>query len=141
MGEEVAAGLPSGRGDSAAIPARRPRRSRERGAVTAEAAVVLPVLVAFALGLVWLLAVAVAQVRVVDGAREAARVAARGDSDAEAKAQARRVAGGGADVDVTRGEQRVAVTVRVDVDGPGGLFGALPGVTVESRAMAVEEPG
>ena len=51
----------------------------ERGAVTAEAALVLPVLVATTLGLVWLLALAVGQVRVVDAARETARAAARGD--------------------------------------------------------------
>ncbi|CAA9366007.1 MAG: hypothetical protein AVDCRST_MAG34-2868 [uncultured Nocardioidaceae bacterium] len=108
--------------------------------MTAEAAAVLPVLVAFALGLVWLLGVAVAQVRVVDGAREAARVAARGDGDVLASAQARRVAGDGADVDIARGDQRVVVTVSVDVDGPGGLFGALPGVQVRSRAEAVVEP-
>ncbi len=108
--------------------------------MTAEAAVILPVLVAVTLGLVWLLGVAVAQIRVVDGAREAARVAARGDSDASAATQARRVAGRGASVHITRGDDEVAVTVRVDVDGPGGLFGALPGLRLTSRAVAVEEP-
>ena len=50
----------------------------------------LPVLVAFTLGLVWLVAVAAAQVRVVDAARETARVAARGESDATAAAAGRR---------------------------------------------------
>ena len=51
----------------------------ERGAVTAELAMALPLLVAVTVGLVWLLAVGAAQLRVVDAARETARAVARGD--------------------------------------------------------------
>ena len=53
---------------------------------------VLPVLVAVALGLVWLLALAATQVRVVDAAREAARAAARDDAAPARSALGRRVA-------------------------------------------------
>lgn len=45
--------------------------------MTAEAAVVLPVLVAFAMALVWGLLVAAAQIQCVDAARAGARAAAR----------------------------------------------------------------
>ena len=51
----------------------------ERGAVTAELAMGLPLLVAVTIGLVWLLSVGAAQVRTVDAARETARAVARGD--------------------------------------------------------------
>ena len=49
-----------------------------RGAATAELAMALPLLVAVTVGLVWLLAVGAAQIRVVDAARETARAAGPG---------------------------------------------------------------
>jgi hypothetical protein len=115
-------------------------RSQERGAVTAEAAAVLPVLVAVVLGLVWCLSLVVAQVRVVDGAREVARAGARGDDEAAALAAGRRVAPDGATVSLSRDGDRVVAEVRLRVRGPGGLFRHLPGPTVRSRAVAVAEP-
>jgi len=127
---------------SAPSRARRTRGARrdQRGAVTAEAAAVLPVLVAVALGLVWCLSLVVAQVRVVDGAREVARVGARGDGDAAAVAAGRRVAPEGASVTLERDGETVVAVVRLKVRGPGGLFRHLPGPTVRSRAVAVAEP-
>ena len=116
------------------------RARTQRGAATAESMVVLPVVVAVALGLVWVLALGVAQVRVVDGAREAARVAARGEGGAAAATAARRVAPEGAQVRVRRTDDLVTVHVAVAVAGPGGLFAMLPEVTVASRADAVVEP-
>lgn len=112
----------------------------QRGAATAEAMVVLPVVVAVGLGLVWALGLAVAQVRLVDGAREAARVAARGEADASAAAAARRVAPDGARVSISRGAGVVTAVVEVRVSGPGGIFRIVPGVLLSSRAAAVEEP-
>ena len=53
------------------------RRRDQRGAVTAELALALPLLFAVTVGLVWLLAVGAAQIRVVDAARESARAVAR----------------------------------------------------------------
>lgn len=116
----------------------RPHR-RERGAVTAELALGLPVLLALTVGLVWLLAVGAGQIRVVDGAREAARSLARGDPAAAAIARAERVAGEGSRVAVARGDGEVSVTVTRRVDGPGGLFDALPGVTLRAEAVAAVE--
>ena len=68
----------------------RPRS--DRGAATAELAMVLPLLVAVTIGLVWLLAIGSAQVRAVDAARETARAVARGDSESEAVARGAQVA-------------------------------------------------
>ena len=59
-------------------PGRTARDRTDGGAATAELALGLPLLLAVTVGLVWLLAVGAAQVRVVDAAREAARAAARG---------------------------------------------------------------
>lgn len=119
----------------------RVRGSRgQRGAVTAEAAVVLPVLVAVTLGLVWLIGVAVAQVRVVDAAREAARAAARGETDAVATAAGRAVAPRSAVIEIRRDGGVVRVDTTAEVEGPGGLFRFLPGVDVRSRAVARVEP-
>jgi Flp pilus assembly protein TadG len=114
-------------------------RRSERGAVTAELALGLPLLLAVTVGLVWLLAAGAAQVRVVDAAREAARVAARGDGTEAAVAVGRRIAPEGSEVSVQVSGAEVRAEARARVDGPGGLFGFLPGVTVRSTAIAVAE--
>jgi len=115
------------------------RRRSQRGAATAELALALPLLIAVTIGLVWLLAVGAAQVRAVDAARETARAAARGDSASEAVARGRRVAPSGSRVSVHDGGGEVTAVVVGRVAGPGGLFGALPSVTVSARAVAAAE--
>ncbi|MEB8343535.1 TadE family type IV pilus minor pilin, partial [Streptomyces endophyticus] len=65
-----------------------PRRG-DRGFVTAEAAVVLPVLVAFTMALVWVVLAASAQIRCVDAARAGARAVARQEPRGAAVAAAR----------------------------------------------------
>jgi TadE-like protein len=116
------------------------RRRGQRGAVTAEAAVVIPLLLAVAMALVWLVALAATQVRVVDAAREAARAAARGETDVAAVGLGRQVAPEGARFEVSRGGGAVTVRVVADVRGPGGLLAFLPSVPVRSEAVAAEEP-
>lgn len=115
------------------------RRRDDRGAVTAELAMGLPLLLAVTVGLVWLLSVAAAQVRVVDAAREAARGAARGDDVASAVAAGTRVAPDGGEVTVTTSGSEVRAAASARVDGPGGLFGFLPAVTVRAEAVALAE--
>lgn len=112
----------------------------ERGAVSAETAAVLPVLVALVLGLVWLVSLGVAQVRLVDATREVARVAARGESETSAVAHGRRVAPEGTAFSVTTEGEVVHVTAVTAVDGPGGLFGFLPSVEIEADSVAAREP-
>ncbi|QZY29381.1 TadE family type IV pilus minor pilin [Nocardioides coralli] len=114
---------------------------RDRGAVTAELALGLPLLLGVTVALVWLLALAAGQVRVVDGAREAARALARGDPEAVAFARAERVSGPGSAVSVVRGGGEVTVTVRRPVSPPGGLLGRLPAVVLAADAVAATEAG
>ncbi|ROR89343.1 TadE family type IV pilus minor pilin [Nocardioides aurantiacus] len=118
-----------------------PAAGDERGAVTAEAAMALPVLVLFTLAMAWLVSLGVTQVRALDAAREVARAAARSDSAGEAAALGRRVAPAGSRVSVEVGEDLVVARVSAPVRGPGGLFGALGSHTVEAEAVAAAEPG
>lgn len=118
---------------------RPPARRTERGAVTAELALTLPILMAVTVGLVWLLSVGAAQVRVVDAARETARALARGDSPGEAVARGEQVAPPGSTVTVTSAGGRVVAVASGRVDGPGGLFSFLPGVEVRAEAVTLDE--
>jgi hypothetical protein len=105
--------------------------------VTAEAAVVLPVLVAFALALVWGLLVMSAQIRCVDAARAGARAAARQDPVDAVLAVARATAPRGADVTVGREGDQVRVIV---VAKPPVLRGLPFEVREEAVAAAEEAP-
>ncbi|MFI0238183.1 TadE family type IV pilus minor pilin [Streptomyces sp. NPDC016845] len=107
---------------------------RDRGMVTAEAAVVLPVLVAFTMGLVWALLAASAQIRCVDAARAGARAVARQEPRDAAITAAREAAPNGARVEVSREGDLVRVTVRVRAAGPGPL-----GVDLSAQAVAAAE--
>ena len=117
----------------------RAARRTAAGTVSAETAVVLPVLVAVALALVWVLTLAVTQVRVVDAARETARAAARDEPADTAVALGRRVAPTGARIDLDRSDDLVRVRVSTEVGGPGGLLRFLPGVEVDAEAVAARE--
>lgn len=72
------------------------------------------------------------QIRCIDAAREAARLAARGEGETAAAA-ARRVAPSGAEVHV--GQDGGLVVARVSAAT------VLPGLTVSAEAAAVPEPG
>jgi Flp pilus assembly protein TadG len=117
----------------------RARRRDQRGAATVELALGIPLLVALTAGLVWMLALGAAQVRVVDASREAARAVARGDDVAAAESLALRIAPADARVRIDLGDDRVAVTTSARVPGPGGLLASLPGVTVTADAVALVE--
>lgn len=114
-------------------------RPDQRGAVTAELALGIPLLLAVVVALVWLLAVGAGQVRVVDAAREAARSLARGDDASVAVARAEEVAGERATVTVVSTGPEVRVLVTRRLDGPGGLLDALPGATLSHEAVAAAE--
>ncbi|ANH38005.1 hypothetical protein I601_1572 [Nocardioides dokdonensis FR1436] len=100
---------------------------------------VLPLLLAVVVAMTWLLSVGLAQVRTVDAAREAARALARGEDEARATSLAVQVAPAGSRVSVGRTDGTVVVTVRGTVQGPGGLFGGLPGAEVSASATALAE--
>ncbi|WP_225076946.1 MULTISPECIES: TadE family type IV pilus minor pilin [unclassified Streptomyces] len=89
--------------------------------MTAEAAMVLPVLVLVVTTLVWVLLVVLAQIQCVDAARAGARAAARQDPDGAVTRVTRDVAPHGAEVTVTRRGDRVHVVVVADPPGLGVL--------------------
>lgn len=109
----------------------------ERGAVTAETALVLPLLVAVTLAMVWMLTFGVAQMKTTDAAREAARALARGDSPDRAIGLAHEVVAG-AEVGISEEGDTVRVTVEAEVPSPGGLLGAISGTT-HGEAVALRE--
>lgn len=129
---ELAAGRRSDQGGPAG-------RSGDRGAVTAETAVVLPVLVVVLLLAVWVLACVAAQLQCVDAARIAAREAARGEPATAVAASARQAAPSGAVIEVRRVGDRVEVIVRARVRPFGMVLRALPATPVAARAVAVLE--
>lgn len=120
------------RGGRAAAPGAAPG---ERGAVTAEYAVLLPAAVLVLVAVLLAGAAAVQQVRAQDAAASAARILARGDTVAEACAAVVHMAGDDADcsTDVSDGW----ATVTVVHAGPGPLAA----VRLEGAASApVQHP-
>ena len=117
-------------------PARPRPRHGDRGAVTAEVAVVLPVVVLALVAVLTVAAAGATHLRVLDGARAGARAAALGADDAGTVAAARKVAGGAASVDVVVAEGWASVTVRRGLGDGSGPLGAV-GVTATAVA-AVE---
>ncbi|CAA9345400.1 MAG: hypothetical protein AVDCRST_MAG16-2028 [uncultured Frankineae bacterium] len=116
------------------------RRPREAGSVTAETAVLLPVLLVVLAAAVGVLACVAAQLRCVDAARAAARVAARGDAPALVQSTGARLAPADARVRVRSGGGTVEVVVSARVR-PFGPALRLPAVAVQGRAVAAVEPG
>lgn len=109
----------------------------DSGMVTAETAVVLPVLLLVLAGAVAAMITVGAQLRCVDAAREGARSAARGDPAAAVTAVAAHVAPAGAAIGIRSGGDRVDVTVSVLVRP----LGPLPiSVRVSASAAARREP-
>lgn len=106
--------------------------------VTAETAVVLPVLLLVLAGAVAAVTVVGAQLRCVDAAREGARAAARGDSVETVRTLVLREVPDGMAVSIARdGED-----VRVLVSGRLPLVGPVPlDVVVSAEAVARLEPG
>lgn len=115
------------------------RRGDHRGSVTAEAAIVLPVVAAFVLALVWLITVGIAQVRAVDAARDTARALARGDEQASAVTSGLRSAPAGADVSVSHTGGWVTVKVTSVQTAPGWLLVPMPDLTVRSSSTVEVE--
>ncbi|MGW0313514.1 TadE family type IV pilus minor pilin [Streptomyces flavidovirens] len=106
----------------------------DRGYVTAEAAVVVPALVLFAMTLVWALMATAAQIQCVDAARAGARAAARQEPEGASVAAARQAAPSGARVTIGREGDLVRVTVEAPTPGIGSLA-----LTLRAEAVAPAE--
>lgn len=113
----------------------------DRGSVTAEAALVLPVLLAVTGLLVWLLGAGIAQVQCVDVARDAVRALARGEPEAEVLAEARKAAPDGADVDLHNSGDTVRLRVSHEATPPGDLLDQVLSIPVAATAAMPVEAG
>ena len=128
----------SGAGKAARDPrGRRRRADGQRGAVTAELAVGLPVVVLLLVAVLSLAAASTAQMRALDAARAGARAYAIGEDDAAAQQAVAQVGGADAALTVTRDEAWVRVTVTRPV--VGGWFAGAP-VRASGDATAWVEP-
>ncbi|WP_030599788.1 TadE family type IV pilus minor pilin [Streptomyces fulvoviolaceus] len=112
----------------------RERAAADRGFVTAESAMVLPVLVMFAMALVWGLLVVAAQIQCVDAARTGARAAARQDPADAVVRVTRETAPRDAEITIGRAGDQVRVVV---VAEPPLLHG-LPFEVREEAVASVE---
>lgn len=112
-------------------------RPGERGAVTAELAVAIPVLLSLTVLLVWLLSLGLTQMLAIDAARETARAAARGDPDPVATGQ--RILPEGR-IGLSIAADQVIATATVVVPPPGLGLGPDTGITVRAEAVALLEP-
>lgn len=111
----------------------------DRGMVTAETAIVLPVVVVVALFLFWATTAASAHMRLVDASREAARMVARGDAEPKALAAAQRLAPRGTEFSVrtTQGHVRVDAQLDARLDAP--LLRKVFSIRLRTSAITVAE--
>lgn len=119
---------------------RRPllRDGGDRGAVTAELAAGMVVVAVVLVAVLATGAATLTQLRCLDAARTAARVAATGEQDDAAVAAARRVLGGRAGhVRV----QRSGEWVTVEVSAPFVAWSGAGGLRAEASATSWAEPG
>lgn len=111
----------------------RPSGLRDRGSVTVEAALGISVLVVVLAMCLGGIGAAVTQIRCADAAREAVRLAGRGDP-AGAAAAAARIAPDGASLSLSQSGD--LVTASVSAPALGGL---LPSIRVSSSSVAAIE--
>lgn len=106
--------------------------------VTAEFAVALPAFVLVVLAAVFGVALVMAQLRCVDAAAIAARMAARGDASAAVRGASLASAPSRARLEVSRAGDLVTATVDATVT-PFGALRFLPAVTVRARVVQARE--
>lgn len=114
-------------------------RRGDGGYVTAETAMVLPVLAVLLAVALWSIAVAGAQLRCVDAARDGARAAARGETDASIEQAVRAAAPAAAAVTISHAGQQIVVVVRARVGPTSGVLTALGAPLAAATAVALSE--
>ena len=107
--------------------------------VTAEMAVLAPFGVAFGLLLLWIVSLGFTQVQLVDAAREAARLVARGEPVTAAADVAQRQAPPGATVQVSEHDGLVTVRVSAQSRLPLPLLRHVGARTLEASAVSADE--
>jgi hypothetical protein len=115
----------------------RCRDRSDRGTVTVEIALAMPVLFAVLGVVLWAVTAAGIRMDCVDAARAGARAAARGDSEASVRALVERTGPPGARLEMHREGRLVTVTVRARTAPPGPF--RLPAFPVAGAAVAEVE--
>ncbi len=110
----------------------------QQGSVTAEVAVVLPVLVVLLAILIGTAHVGATQLRLEEAARAGARELMRGERSESVQATVQRLAGSGASARIVSGAGWTTVEVRARVDGP---FVDLMDIELHASASGKEERG
>ena len=116
-----------------------PQPRSQDGSITAETAVVLPVLVLVLVALMGVAHAVGVQLTVQDAARVGARAAARGESQAEVERLTRSVAPAGSAITVSRSGGLVRVDVVAQVAPFGAAARLVPELTVDAQAVAADE--
>ena len=116
-----------------------PRRTTARGAVTAEVAIALPVLLTLLFLGVWLIGVVTANIRCIDAARDVARAVARGESPETAQEIGRRTAPANATITISRTDSDIHVTVTATPHRNAPLLAALPATPITAEATVQSE--
>lgn len=138
IGDAVHAMRPVGEHKSTSLRQRATRA--DHGAVTAEVAIVLPMLMATMLAGLWAVGLVVANIRCIDAARDIARAVARGEPAAEAERIGERAAPEGAVVAISQEQSIVRVVVKSEARLDWTLFDKLPAVPIVGRATIEAEP-
>ncbi|MFC5265233.1 TadE family type IV pilus minor pilin [Kribbella qitaiheensis] len=117
------------------------RRRGDRGTVTAEVAILLPVLVGVMILGLSMVGVVTANIRCIDAARDAARATARGEPLASAQHLGQRAAPPDSTITITQqdAEVQVLVTSKPHLSLP--VVGGLLEVPVRAEATVQTEPG
>lgn len=118
----------------------RRRVGPDRGMVTAETAVVLPFLAALTFLFLWMVSLGITQVKLVDTAREAARMTARGDQAEVVRDAAERMAPEGAQVEIDDDGGATTVVVEVDARPAVPILGHLPSIGLRAKSVTATEP-
>jgi Flp pilus assembly protein TadG len=120
------------------IPKARAKRS-QRGAVTAELAITLPVLLSLLLLGIWSIGLVILNIQCIDAARDVARAVARGDSPDQAKAIGHRTLPT-ATITITREATDIHVTVATKPTHTPPLLGPLTPNQLTAQASVQPEP-
>ncbi|WP_433164934.1 TadE family type IV pilus minor pilin [Kribbella sp. CA-247076] len=116
------------------------RTTTQRGAVTAEIAIALPVLLTLLYLGVWLIGVVTTNIRCIDAARDVARAVARGESPETAQEIGRRTAPPNAAITITRTGPDIQVTITATPHRNAPLLSALPSTPITAKATLQSEP-
>lgn len=121
------------------MPSTRQPRSSERGAVTAELAITLPVLLSLLLLGIWSIGLVILNIQCIDAARDVARAVARGEPPDQAIAIGHRTIPTGT-ITISREGPDIHVTVTASPTHNPPLLSALAPAHLTAHATLQSEP-